>query len=574
MTDTAETNAPAAAESDAAHGDAGVPRPAWWRRLARPLRIALDVLVLAVVAVAVLAPGIASLPVTDRDEARFVQATRQMVETGDWIDIRFQEEPRYKKPVGIYWLQAAAVTASGYGPDAPIWVYRLPSLVGAVAAVLLTYAIGVALSGPGAGLAAGLLAAATIALGLEARIAKTDAVLLAAVLAAEWALASLWMDPQRRVSLGRNTVFWTALGVGILVKGPVILLVAGTTLAVLMAIERSWGMVKALSPLRGVAWTLLLVLPWLVAIGIVSEGRFFTESLGEDMLAKVASGQESHGAPPGMHALVAIGTFWPLSAFVPAALAWAIAGRARREVQFLAAWIAPGWIVFEAIATKLPNYVLPFLPGFAVMTGLALAGGGLAPSTRWRRITYGFVAFGAVVLAIGLNAAFVAIEGRAEIVGLAGAVLAGAAGIAAWRLAAAGRIWPGVFGAVLAAGLVTGTAFAVLMPRASQLWLSDRLAETVAAVKTCPDPLVVSVGYAEPSMVFLNGTGTVLADGPGGVARFRAADCAVMVVDDRSSAAVLAAFAADGTPPVATTSVQGRNFNGLRLRTMQIFVKP
>ena len=57
-------------------------------------------------------PGIFSIPPIDRDEARFAQATKQMVETGDYIDIRFQDEVRYKKPVGIYWLQAAVVKAA------------------------------------------------------------------------------------------------------------------------------------------------------------------------------------------------------------------------------------------------------------------------------------------------------------------------------------------------------------------------------------------------------------------------------------------------------------------------------
>src|SRR5215469_3001 len=57
-------------------------------------------------------PGIASLPVTDRDEARFAQSSKQMLETGNFVDIRFQAEPRYKKPIGIYWLQSAAVAVA------------------------------------------------------------------------------------------------------------------------------------------------------------------------------------------------------------------------------------------------------------------------------------------------------------------------------------------------------------------------------------------------------------------------------------------------------------------------------
>src|SRR5262244_1149087 len=88
-------------------------------------------------------PGFFSIPPMDRDEARFAQATKQMVESGDYIDIRFQDEVRYKKPVGIYWLQAAAVRAAeAVGvPEArtTIAVYRLPSLIGAIGVVLLTY---------------------------------------------------------------------------------------------------------------------------------------------------------------------------------------------------------------------------------------------------------------------------------------------------------------------------------------------------------------------------------------------------------------------------------------------------
>ena len=81
-------------------------------------------------------PGFFNIPPIDRDEARFAQATKQMVETGDFVDIRFQDEVRYKKPVGIYWLQSAAVeTASALGlPRAQlrIWIYRIPSLIGAI----------------------------------------------------------------------------------------------------------------------------------------------------------------------------------------------------------------------------------------------------------------------------------------------------------------------------------------------------------------------------------------------------------------------------------------------------------
>src|SRR5262245_49648152 len=88
-------------------------------------------------------PGFCGIPPVDRDEARFAQATKQMIESGDYADIRFRDEGRYKKPPGAYWLQATSVEAArALGVDralTTIWLYRLPSLAGAVGAVWLTY---------------------------------------------------------------------------------------------------------------------------------------------------------------------------------------------------------------------------------------------------------------------------------------------------------------------------------------------------------------------------------------------------------------------------------------------------
>ena len=69
-------------------------------------------------------PGLTTLPPVDRDEARFVQATRQMLESQDFVLIRFQNKPRHKKPIGIYWLQAAAVKMTGSSQANHVWPYR------------------------------------------------------------------------------------------------------------------------------------------------------------------------------------------------------------------------------------------------------------------------------------------------------------------------------------------------------------------------------------------------------------------------------------------------------------------
>src|SRR5882672_10171107 len=158
-------------------------------------------LVLLLVTFISVLPGFFSIPPTDRDESRFAQATKQMIESGDYVDIRYQDEVRYKKPVGIYWLQAGAVKA-GQALGVPqalstIWLYRIPSLIGAVAAVMLTYWAALAFVSRRAAVLAGLMMASCLLLGVERLIAKTDAMLLMTVVAAMGAMARAYLWPGR-----------------------------------------------------------------------------------------------------------------------------------------------------------------------------------------------------------------------------------------------------------------------------------------------------------------------------------------------------------------------------------------
>ena len=324
-------------------------------------------------------PGIFQIPPVDRDEAYFAQATKQMIETGDYVDIRYQDDVRYRKPVGIYWLQAGVVNAaSALGvPNArtSIWLYRLPSLIGAIGAVLATYWCALAfVSRRGAVLAALMLMSSSI-LGVEARLAKTDAVLLFTVVAAMAVLARVYLAPRRgdpQLGLHQLAMFWTALGVGILIKGPMILMVVGLAAATLVVLDRSARWLLALRPLPGLLWLLVLVLPWFIAIYARVGTQFLIGSVGEDMLAKVASPQETHGAPPGLYLILFFVTFFPASilAGLAAPAVWAV--RREAAARFLLAWLVPSWIVFEAVVTKLPHYVLPLYPAIAILTAGAV----------------------------------------------------------------------------------------------------------------------------------------------------------------------------------------------------------
>src|SRR6202795_4783295 len=336
-------------------------------------------------------PGFFNIPPIDRDEARFAQATKQMVETGDFVDIRFQDEVRYKKPVGIYWLQSAVVeTASALGlPRAQlrIWLYRVPSLIGAIGAVLLTYWTALAfVTRRGAALAA-LMICSCVLLGGEARLEESDALLLFTVVAAMGAMARVYLSWQRgeepaHLPWGPPAIFWTALAGGILLKGPLILMFVGLTIAALAILDRSAVWFWRMRPVWGLMWLLVLVLPWFDA--------FFADSLAADMLSKLAA-QESHGAPPGVYLLLFWVTFWPGAPLAGMAAPAVWRGRGEPRAQFLLAWLVPSWILFELVLTKLPHYVLPLYPAIAILTVGALERRVLSRSWLMRGAAWWFV---------------------------------------------------------------------------------------------------------------------------------------------------------------------------------------
>src|SRR3989440_2310206 len=317
--------------------------------------------VLLIVALLGFLPGLFSIPPIDRDEARFAQATKQMVESGDYIDIRYQDEVRYKKPVGIYWLQAGVVRAAeAVGvPQArsTISLYRIPSLIGAIGAVLLTYLAALVFVTRRGAFLAGLMMASCVLLNIEARLAKTDAVLLMCCVAAMGVMARAYLTQStgRDIPWSHALVLWTALAGGILLKGPLILMVVGAAALFLVIADRSARWLLRLRPLVGVLWVRLLVLPWFVAIMGRAGGSFLQGSVGQDLFAKIFHGQETHGAPPGYYLLLFWVTFWPAAPLAAVAAPAVWRRRGEPALRFLLAWLLPCWILFGLGVTKLPH---------------------------------------------------------------------------------------------------------------------------------------------------------------------------------------------------------------------------
>ncbi len=509
-------------------------------------------IVLVVFALLAFLPGFFQLPPIDRDEARYAQATRQMMETGNYLDIRFQDTPRYLQPVGIYWLQAAAAKITGLETQAPIWVHRLPSLLGATAAVGLTYWAMLAIVGPAGAFIAGLFMAASILLGMEARLAKTDAVLLATTIGAMGLLARAYLG--QTLSTAAAMMFWVALAIGMLIKGPLILLVVVSTTLALWAWDRSLAWFKALRPKLGIWLFLALILPWFVAIAIVSGGEFFVTAIGQSMLGKVAAGQQGHGFPPGYYLLLFWVTFAPAALFAIVAAPWVWNNRNEPAVKFCLAWIIPTWVIFELIVTKLPHYVLPTYPAIAGLIALAMLNGRqLGPLLAWTLVV------GAALFSVAVAAALYIVEGTVSIAAIA-VLLVGVA-IYAWGVHRRQSISTTAFAATIAIGaiMVQGATLGLVVPKMESLWLSPRLAAAVKRNAPCATPQVVSTNYHQPSLVFLVGTNTILGFPPDAAKFIAGGGCRLALVTDRSEEAFLAELAKLGRTAELVERVGGMN---------------
>lgn len=519
-------------------------------------------------------PGMFSVPPLDRDESRFAQATAQMLETGDFVVINFQDQPRFKKPVGIHWLQAASVSTLSSVEAREIWAYRAPSLLGAMlAAAACAWGARAFFSGPVALLAGGLLAS-TILLSTEAFIAKTDAALAGFTTLALAAMARIYSASRdgRPARPATPIIFWLGISVATLIKGPIGPMVAGLCGLTLVLWDRKADWVRRLGWGWGLVIFLAIVGPWSWGVTVATDGAFWGAAVSGDLAPKLAGGQESHGAPFGYHSLALSLLFFPASLMIPAGLAYAVRERTSPGVRFAIAWFVPTFLVFELMPTKLVHYPMPTYPALAWLCAAAA----LQPVGRWTRwsgsllsLTVGLALAGGVFYLLStfgdrsdVTAAAVT-GGLFAIAGLAGAYLL------MRRASGAAVVICGLLG--LAAHSALAGAFA---PRLDPLWLSRRVESVMAEARLlprqgiAPGPVAVA-GYAEPSLVFALGTATDLrgaASAAEAISERRPA-----VVEDRELAAFQMALRQEGVAAREVGSVKGLDYSNGDEMTLRVF---
>jgi 4-amino-4-deoxy-L-arabinose transferase-like glycosyltransferase len=335
--------------------------------------------------------GTWSLPLIDRDEPRFAEASREMIERGNYIVPYFNNQLRLDKPPLIYWAQVASYHIFGENDFAA----RFPSAIAAALTAILIFAWGRRIGGEKLGWWAAIIFTLSLQTFVHAKAAVADMWLVLFVTLASWAGYELFQRPtlNQGAAVSRPPwaiwkspflVFYLALALGFLAKGPIawtpLLAVAG-----LIICKRDWQTLRRFKFAVGVALMLAVVALWGIPALIQTHGEFFTVGIGRHVVTRSFMTLEGHGASSfGMYALLlpfyfvtVLISFFPWSIKLP----WLIRKLWRnREAgvdvpgysgiridTYLLSGIAIIFVIFTLISTKLPHYTLPAFPLLALL---------------------------------------------------------------------------------------------------------------------------------------------------------------------------------------------------------------
>jgi len=346
-------------------------------------RALLPWLLLAAFASALFSFGIGSYPLTDRDEALYSEVARECLDTGDWLTLHWQGKPWFIHAPLAMWVQATGFEVLGVSERTA----RLPSVLFGVGLVLLTAALGSRLFGRRVGFAAALILATSPLFFIIARMAILDMTFAFFVALSIYLFLRAWDDENPRF----YPAFWLATGLATMAKG-LWGLVLPAMVCFLYAISDSrrrrlldWRLHAS-----AVMWA-AVVSPWLI-VGTIRHGRDFLDPvLVTNTYARLTTSVCEHrGAWWFYLPILAVGLFpwivlWPTALF---------RGHGRKG-RLLLTWILPALILYSSARTKLPNYLLPLTPAFAI----ALASGVIGAKRRYAQaaampVIGGAIAFG------------------------------------------------------------------------------------------------------------------------------------------------------------------------------------
>jgi len=334
--------------------------------------------------------GNAILPMTDRDEARFSEASREMIQRGDYVVPWFNGNWRFDKPVLIYWCQIASYQVLGINEFAA----RLPSALFCIGTALLIARWGQKVSGNKTALIAGamFLTALHVAV-VIGRVATADMVMIFFCTLAAW---SGW-ELTRPENSARKTwwwIFYVALAFGFLAKGPVAWLPLGGMFLGRLLRPGTFRL-PLVETLLGLCLAIGLAGLWGGPALAQTGGQFWTVGMGEHVLHRSTGVINGHGSANWgqylgllpLYFLTFFASFFPWSLRVPVTLHRWWPERRRDDLGwFLLVNTLIVFIVFSLVKTKLPHYTMPAFPLIALWLARQISSDVQIPEWFTRRL--------------------------------------------------------------------------------------------------------------------------------------------------------------------------------------------
>lgn len=500
--------------------------------------------------------GLGSLNLTDRDEGSNAEAAREMVETGDWISPTLNYEPRFAKPVFIYWLMSGAYLLFGANEVTA----RLHSAVFGVALILLQYLFLARLRGPTVGLFGALMLLLNLEIVAIGRMALTDSVL---IFFTTLALYGFWLGLHGSTALttsgsagpdrSRHYVWllYVGMALGALTKGPVGVAVPLLAIVPYLTVTKRWGQFWQNGfPVAGLFVFLLLAVPWYAAM-VALHGSRYTASAQADTIGRFLTTIGGHGGTLLFYVPVLLFGFFPWSGFLLVGLYqtlknWRqapppqpsptsgegegggghrlspLAPRlpAPQELEFFAAvWVVAVFVFFSLSATRLPHYIAPLFPAAAILAASYWHRSLSDPATPGRRAAIHVTMGLGYLLGVALAAAPFLYDRFLDVIvkefPVATQATPGFGPVAAGVTLVIGSALVGYFGlseerragAFWAAGATIATvmliAIQVILPRFNHYFVAPPHELAYAAgVNLGPEDRLILYGPARPSLIF------------------------------------------------------------------------
>src|SRR5438876_2280410 len=465
--------------------------------------------------------GLGGLGLTDRDEGSNAEAAREMLQSGDWVTPTLNGAPRFAKPALTYWLIEGAYRVFGVSE----FTARLPSAVFGTGLILMQYYFAKRALGPVTALRAALMLLLNFEILAIGRMVLTDMVLIFFTTLSIFAffLGLYGQGPAKRW----YWVFYIAMGLATLTKGPVGLLVPLLAVVPYILWTRPWRsgnqVLRDCHPFAGTLVMLAVAAPWYSAMFIL-HGKGYLASAQGDTVTRFFSVIGGHGGTILFYIPILFFGFFPWSGYLPAALLASLRTPRRAPLSapqaltvLCSLWILCVFLFFTISSTRLPHYIAPLFPAAALLVSvwwdrLQADGGWLGKSS----LTLTLVVGGCLGLAfIGVDWAYD--HFIAQIVQefpTANQVDLGWAPMAMGFLILAGI---GVFGyavmegppafsftlASLLMAVIAALGIVVAMPRFHQYFIAppQELA-AIAGLNLDPNDTLIAYGRPKPSLLF------------------------------------------------------------------------